>query len=77
MSVLWCECFQALESVCNPILNKPKPKVEPPKEEKKNDGSANNSAGAGGDPTLPDSSTDGPIPPAGDQPAKTGDMEVD
>lgn len=27
--------LQSLDSVCNPIINKPKPKVEPPKEEKK------------------------------------------
>ena len=26
---------QALESLCNPIVNKPKPKVEPPKDDKK------------------------------------------
>lgn len=28
---------QNLESTCNPIMNKPKPKVEPPKEEKKDE----------------------------------------
>lgn len=31
-----CDFYlQSLDSVCNPIINKPKPKVEPPKEEKK------------------------------------------
>lgn len=27
-------CFQSLEALCNPIVNKPKPKVEPPKDTK-------------------------------------------
>ena len=30
-----CLDLQFLEDFCNPIVNKPKPKVEPPKEEKK------------------------------------------
>lgn len=30
--------FQLLEVTCNPIINTPKPKVEPPKEEAKKEG---------------------------------------
>lgn len=42
-----CTCiydiyFQSLDSTCNPIINKPKPKVEPPKEEKKDETNGDN-----------------------------------
>ena len=35
--LLCCDLFQTFESVCNPILSKPKPKPkeEPPKDDKK------------------------------------------
>ncbi|KAJ8297812.1 hypothetical protein KUTeg_024343 [Tegillarca granosa] len=36
---------QNLESTCNPIMNKPKPKVEPPKEEKKEEKKEGEQAG--------------------------------
>ncbi|KAK7096985.1 heat shock 70 kDa protein 4-like [Littorina saxatilis] len=59
---------KALELTCIPIMNKPKPKVEPPKEEKKADEASTNNSGSGDPNQAGDDGT---------QDAKTGQMDVD
>lgn len=66
--------FQSLESTCNPVINKPKPKPkeEPPKEEKKDTGNGEN---------IEDGKKDQAKPAAGDakkeQTNGPADMDVD
>uniref|UniRef100_A0A667XU49 Heat shock protein 4a n=1 Tax=Myripristis murdjan TaxID=586833 RepID=A0A667XU49_9TELE len=43
-----------LYSACNPVVSKPKPKVEPPKEEKTENGPVNGKEGTEGQPCSPD-----------------------
>lgn len=53
-------CFflvQELYSACNPVVSKPKPKVEPPKEEKTENGPINGQEGTEDQPTNPDKAT--------------------
>lgn len=45
---------QELYSACNPVLSKPKPKVEPPKEEKTENGPVNGQEGTENHPSNPD-----------------------
>lgn len=63
---------KALESTCNPIMNKPKPKVEPPPEEKKAEDTTASNSGSG-DPTQQEQQ------PAGEQTQdpKAAEMDVD
>ena len=62
--------FQSLDSVCNPIINKPKPKVEPPKEEKKENKEGKEEAAPGEKPAS--NSTESEAKPENKQ-----EMEVD
>lgn len=69
---------RVVESTCNPIINKPKPKVEPPKEEKKEaqDASTNNSgSGDASDQQQPPQQQPADGAPAAD--SKSPEMEVD
>lgn len=45
---------QELYVACNPVVSKPKPKVEPPKEEKTENGPVNGKEGTGGQPPNPE-----------------------
>jgi heat shock protein 4 len=73
--------LQALESTCNPIINKPKPKVEPPKvEEPKKE--ENKDGGAAGDADSkgeqPDSTTPAAQPESMDaESSSKHDMDID
>ena len=49
--------FQELYSSCNPVVSKPKPKVEPPKEEKTENGPVNGQEGTESQPCNPDKAT--------------------
>ena len=75
--------FQTLQAVCDPIVNKPKPKVEPPKDDKKPEEAAKTEGtndekmdmgGAEGaaDATSQDQTTTNPTPEE-----DAGDMELD
>ncbi|TMS13953.1 Heat shock 70 kDa protein 4L [Larimichthys crocea] len=46
-----------LYSACNPVVSKPKPKVEPPKEEKTENGPVNGQEGTESQPCNPDKTT--------------------
>lgn len=48
---------QELFSSCNPVVYKPKPKVEPPKEEKTENGPVNGQEGTESQPCNPDKAT--------------------
>lgn len=48
---------QELYSACNPVVSKPKPKVEPPKEEKTENGPIDGQEGTEDQPTNPDKAT--------------------
>lgn len=48
---------QELYSACNPVVSKPKPKVEPPKEEKTENGPVNGQEGTENQPSNPDKTT--------------------
>ncbi len=48
---------QELYSACNPVVSKPKPKVEPPKEEKTENGPVNGQEGTESQPCNPDKAT--------------------
>uniref|UniRef100_UPI003AAFA91A heat shock 70 kDa protein 4a isoform X2 n=1 Tax=Centroberyx gerrardi TaxID=166262 RepID=UPI003AAFA91A len=64
-----------LYSACNPVVSKPKPKVEPPKEEKTENGPVNGQEGTEGQPCSPDKTA-----PAGtEQPTAENkpDMDID
>lgn len=71
-----------LEDFCNPIVNKPKPKAEPPKEEKKDskngesggEGKSNESADSQSQDKVPEKEV---TPPQQDKKDKDLDMEVD
>ena len=68
---------QSLEALCNPILNKPKPKVEPPKDEKKEaEGEANNQAAGAGDANQEKSNSEQPQP-GSEQANSAADMDLD
>ena len=62
--------FQALETVANPVMTKPKPKVEPPKEDKKEEqkGSGDAEKKEGEENTDQNASQSEPVKP---------DMDVD
>lgn len=71
------ECsVQELSSTCNPIILKPKPKVEPPKEEEKTpeqNGPVNGQEGSETQPSSPNK--DQPAPEATE--AKLPEMDID
>lgn len=50
---------QELFSACNPMLTKPKPKVEPPKEEKTENGPVNGQEGTESQPSKTDKAASG------------------
>lgn len=49
--------IKELYTACNPVLSKPKPKVEPPKEEKTENGPVNGQEGTESQPCNPDKAT--------------------
>ncbi|XP_070774148.1 heat shock 70 kDa protein 4a isoform X3 [Enoplosus armatus] len=65
-----------LYSACNPVVSKPKPKVEPPKEEKTENGPVNGQEGTESQPCNPDKAT-----PAGTEKGtaenKLPEMDID
>uniref|UniRef100_A0A665UMR3 Heat shock 70 kDa protein 4-like n=1 Tax=Echeneis naucrates TaxID=173247 RepID=A0A665UMR3_ECHNA len=65
-----------LYSACNPVVSKPKPKVEPPKEEKTENGPVNGQEGTETQPSNPDKA-----PPAGTEQEtadnKLPEMDID
>ncbi|XP_076467430.1 heat shock 70 kDa protein 4-like [Babylonia areolata] len=71
---------KALVSTCTPIMTKPKPKVEPPKEEKKAEetATAGNTANSGsGDPAQPEQQQSAADADKQDAKGREGDMDVD
>lgn len=68
--------IKELYSACNPVLSKPKPKVEPPKEEKTENGPVNGQEGTENPPCNPDKTT-----PAGTEQETAGkklpEMDID
>ena len=67
--------LQMLEALCNPILNKPKPKVEPPKEEEKKEEEAPMPQAGGDSPQK--TNGDQQQPAAGEQVPSAPDMDLD
>lgn len=68
-------CLQELSSTCNPIISKPKPKVEPPKEEKtpEQNGPVNGQEGSEARTSSPNK--DQPAPESTE--AKLPEMDID
>lgn len=67
---------QELYSACNPVVSKPKPKVEPPKEEKTENGPVNGQEGTESQPCNSDKATSAG-PEQGTAKNKLPEMDID